>query len=98
MPLERVFSLFDDSSKLAIEAPVAQALRTGRAVKSGKDSVLQKHDSGRYSVQYSISPLLNRDNNALGVVIVLHDVTENRSMARQLSYQSTHDALTGLLT
>lgn len=97
LPLERVFSLFDDSSKLAIEAPVAQALRTGRAVKSGKDSVLQKHDSGRYAVQYSISPLLNRDNNALGVVIVLHDVTENRSMARQLSYQSTHDALTGLL-
>ena len=97
LPLERVFSLFDDPSKLAIEAPVAQALRTSRAVKSGKDCILQKHDSGQYSVQYSISPLLNRDNNALGVVIVLHDVTENRSIARQLSYQATHDALTGLL-
>ena len=69
-PLQRVFSLFDDSSKLAIEGPVAQALRTGRAVKSDRDCVLQKHDAGRHSVQYSISPLLNRDNDALGVVTV----------------------------
>jgi diguanylate cyclase (GGDEF)-like protein/PAS domain S-box-containing protein len=97
LPLARVFSLFDDASKLNIETPVAQALRTGRAVKSGQDCVLQKHDAARYSVQYSISPLLNRNDDALGVVIVLHDVTEKRSMARQLSYQATHDALTGLL-
>jgi diguanylate cyclase (GGDEF)-like protein/PAS domain S-box-containing protein len=97
LPLARVFSLFDDASKLGIETPVAQALRTGRAVKSDKDCMLQKHDATRYSVQYSISPLLNRNDDALGVVIVMHDVTEKRSMARQLSYQATHDVLTGLL-
>ena len=97
LPLARIFSLFDDDSRQGIEAPVVQALQTGSAVKSGADCVLQKHDGTRHSVQYSISPLLNRDEEALGVVIVLHDVTEKRTMARQLSYQSTHDSLTGLL-
>jgi diguanylate cyclase (GGDEF)-like protein len=36
-------------------------------------------------------------NAPLGVVLVFHDVTENRSMARQLSYQAAHDPLTGLI-
>jgi diguanylate cyclase (GGDEF)-like protein len=40
---------------------------------------------------------LSRGSEVLGVVLVLHDVTENRSMARQLSYQAAHDALTGLI-
>jgi diguanylate cyclase (GGDEF)-like protein/PAS domain S-box-containing protein len=97
LPLARIFSLFDDDSRQRIETPVVQALQTGSAVKSGMDCVLQKHDGTRHSMQYSISPLLNRDDEALGVVIVLHDITEKRTMARQLSYQSTHDSLTGLL-
>jgi len=31
------------------------------------------------------------------VVVLLHDVTEVRGLAREMSYQATHDALTGLL-
>jgi diguanylate cyclase (GGDEF)-like protein len=30
-------------------------------------------------------------------VVLLHDVTEMRGLARQISYQATHDALTGLI-
>ena len=33
----------------------------------------------------------------LGVVLVFHDVTETRQMARQLAHDATHDALTGLV-
>jgi diguanylate cyclase (GGDEF)-like protein/PAS domain S-box-containing protein len=97
LSLAQVFSLFDAESRQNIEAPVMQALREGRAVRSAQDCMLQKNGAAGYSIQYSISPLLNADNDAIGVVIVMHDVTENRSMARQLDYQTTHDQLTGLL-
>ncbi|MEN8106993.1 MAG: EAL domain-containing protein [Pseudomonadota bacterium] len=97
LPLTRIFSLFDEASKAQVETPVQQALQTGRTVKSGKDCVLRKHDGARYSIQYSSAPLLNRNDEALGAVLVMHDVTENRTMAQQISYQSTHDSLTGLL-
>ena len=30
-------------------------------------------------------------------MVLLHDVTELRGLARQMSYQATHDALTGLV-
>jgi diguanylate cyclase (GGDEF)-like protein len=32
-----------------------------------------------------------------GAVLLLHDVTEARGLTRQMSYQATHDALTGLV-
>jgi len=33
----------------------------------------------------------------VGVVIIFHDVTELRGLANKVSYQATHDALTGLI-
>ena len=58
---------------------------------------MRRHDGSSVAIQYSISPLLSRDGEALGVVLVIRDVTENRNMAKQLSYQAAHDALTGLI-
>jgi diguanylate cyclase (GGDEF)-like protein/PAS domain S-box-containing protein len=97
LSLSRILWHFDAASRVGIEKPVARALQTGAPVRSGRDWVLRRHDGNSRSVQYSISPLLSRDGEALGIVLVLHDVTENRSMAKQLSYQASHDALTGLI-
>jgi diguanylate cyclase (GGDEF)-like protein/PAS domain S-box-containing protein len=97
LSLSRVLGHFDAASREGIETPVARALQTGVPVNSGRDWILRRHEGSSLSVQYSISPLLSREGEALGVVLVLHDVTENRSMAKQLSYQASHDALTGLI-
>src|SRR2546430_14932228 len=43
------------------------------------------------------SPIRNSSQELLGAVVLLHDVTEMRGLARQMSYQATHDALTGLV-
>jgi diguanylate cyclase (GGDEF)-like protein/PAS domain S-box-containing protein len=97
LSLKRILGHFDAASREGIEKPLARSLQTGMSVRSGRDWMLRRHDGRSISIQYSISPLLSRDGEALGVVLVLHDVTENRSMARQLSYQAAHDALTGLI-
>ena len=39
----------------------------------------------------------NGAKEVVGSVVLLHDVTELRGLARQMSYQATHDALTGLI-
>jgi len=97
LSLNRILGHFDAASREGIEKPVARSLQTGMAARSGRDWMLRRHDGSGVSIQYSISPLLSRAHEALGVVLVLHDVTENRNMARQLSYQASHDALTGLI-
>ncbi|MEA2093945.1 MAG: diguanylate cyclase, partial [Pseudomonadota bacterium] len=97
LPFRRVFSLFDEGSRAGIEEPVSQSLQTGSAIRSTHDCVLRRHDGRKLSIQYSISPIMSHGDAPLGIVLVFHDVTENRSMARQLDYQSTHDPLTGLI-
>ena len=36
-------------------------------------------------------------DNIIGLVLVLHDTSELRGLARQMTYQVSHDALTGLV-
>jgi len=97
LPLSRVFSLFDDDSRGSIEEPVRQTLQSGKPFTSTHDCNLNRNDGSRLSVQYSTSPIMSAGNAPLGVVLVFHDVTENRSMARKLDYQAAHDSLTGLI-
>ena len=49
------------------------------------------------AIQDSAAPIRNREGQVIGAVMVFHDVTQNRLLSRQLSWQATHDALTGLV-
>lgn len=59
--------------------------------------ILTNRNGHNYNVEVAITPLLNRDGIAIGTVIVIHDVTAVRTLASQMSYQASHDALTGLI-
>jgi len=48
-------------------------------------------------VDRSVAPIHAPDGSAIGQVIVLHDASEARRHAAQLSYQATHDDLTDIL-
>ena len=48
-------------------------------------------------VDRSVAPIHAPDGTAIGQVIVLHDASEARRHAAQLSYQATHDELTDIL-
>jgi diguanylate cyclase (GGDEF)-like protein/PAS domain S-box-containing protein len=97
LPIQRIFCLFSDDSRERVEDPVRQCLAYGEAVKSGSDVTLKRHGGETCSIQYSASPIMADSGSVLGVILVIHDVTEARKMERELSYQTTHDALTGLI-
>jgi len=50
-----------------------------------------------FSIRYSRTPIRDRDGAVVGSVVVFHDVSQVRSMAQQLLWQASHDALTGLV-
>ena len=96
--LEEIIGLVDETDRRLLSDPVKQALTTGAPVNlSRRALLLSKANGSERSIELSASPIRNADKEVTGAVILLHDVTELRGLARQMSYQATHDALTGLV-
>jgi diguanylate cyclase (GGDEF)-like protein len=59
--------------------------------------VLVSRSGQEYAIQDSAAPVRTRDGKVVGAVLVFNDVTETRRVAREISHQAAHDALTGLV-
>ncbi|MDF3021121.1 MAG: hypothetical protein K0Q92_2424 [Steroidobacteraceae bacterium] len=98
-PLEEVIGLVDQNDRKLLADPVREAVAgaanphalSRRAVLIGKASGEER------AIELAASPLRDDAGELAGAVILLHDVTELRGLHRQMSYQATHDALTGLV-
>jgi diguanylate cyclase (GGDEF)-like protein/PAS domain S-box-containing protein len=95
-PLAEVFKVVNETTGEVVENPVEQALRSGSSIGLAKNSVLITRNGGEVPIDDSAAPIRARDGEIIGTVMVFQDVSQLRTMARQLSWQATHDALTGL--
>jgi diguanylate cyclase (GGDEF)-like protein/PAS domain S-box-containing protein len=95
-PLEEVFRIVNEQSREPAPDPVARCLSEGKIVGLANHSILVSRTGREYHIDDSAAPIRGRDGQVLGAVLVFHDVTENRQLARQLEFDATHDALTGL--
>jgi diguanylate cyclase (GGDEF)-like protein/PAS domain S-box-containing protein len=96
--LEDIVQLVDETDRRLLSDPVRQALSTGAPVNLSRRALLLSRSNGsERSIELSASPMRNSAKEVVGSVVLLHDVTELRGLARQMSYQATHDALTGLI-
>jgi len=59
-------------------------------------SALQTVHANFESIEYSVSPIHDREGNTTGAVIVFRDVTAARAMALQMVHLAQQDFLTGL--
>ncbi len=96
LPVVRVFKPFAEVSHPMTADPVGQCLVNSEATQSEDDYYISTYNGDKLSVHYSVSPILSSPGKALGAILVFHDVTRARDMERTISYQATHDALTGL--
>ena len=96
--LEDIVSLVDETDRRLLSDPVHQALTSGAPVNLSRRALLLSRTNGNErSIELSASPIRDSAQELIGAVVLLHDVTEMRGLARQMSYQATHDALTGLV-
>jgi diguanylate cyclase (GGDEF)-like protein/PAS domain S-box-containing protein len=96
--LEEIVGLVDETDRRLLSDPVRHALTSGAAVTLGRRALLiSRADAGERSIELSATPMRTATGEQVGAVVLLHDVSEQRGIARQMSYQATHDALTGLV-
>jgi len=62
-----------------------------------KAILIQRNSNIETPVEYIVAPMRDHEDEIAGIVIIIHDESVQRSLNQQLTFQATHDALTGLI-
>ena len=95
--LPEVFCIIDENSRAAAENPVEAVWRSGQTVELINCTVLIARDGTEYAIDVSAAPIGIHQGIMMGTVLIFRDNTQSRSLAHQLSWQTTHDTLTKLV-
>ncbi|MBL8351000.1 MAG: PAS domain S-box protein [Burkholderiaceae bacterium] len=96
-PMTEVFRIVHEQTREPAPDPVAACLAERRTVSLADPTVLLARDGAEHGIQDSAAPILGTRNEVLGVVLVFHDVSEQRRLTGELAHRATRDALTGLV-
>lgn len=95
--IDSIMTIINEHTRASVENPVLRCLREGRVISLAENSVLINPQGNEIPIQDSAAPIRDRIGNIIGAVMVFHDVSKETRLFRQLSYQASHDALTGLI-
>ncbi|MDV3237566.1 MAG: EAL domain-containing protein [Gammaproteobacteria bacterium] len=96
-PFATVCVLSDEDGGDRGSDAVQRCLRQRQPVELPAPLMLHGHDGRTCMVEVSVAPIRGAGDEIMGTVAILHDVSETHAMARQIGWQATHDALTGLV-
>ncbi|MEX2260265.1 MAG: EAL domain-containing protein, partial [Woeseia sp.] len=96
-PIEEIMTIVNEHTRSSVENPVMRCLKEGRVIALAENAVLIAAEGNEIPIQDSAAPIRDRIGNIIGAVMVFHDVSKETRLFRQLSYQASHDAVTGLI-
>jgi diguanylate cyclase (GGDEF)-like protein len=88
--------MIDEDHDRPAPNPALRALEQDEVYELTCSTQLIPHSGDSRSITASAAPIRDSNGSAIGAVMVLRDVSESREMSRRLSWQASHDALTGL--
>ena len=92
-----IMMIVNEHTRATVENPVVRCLKEGRVITLAENSILITRTGDEVPIQDSAAPIRDRIGNIIGSVMVFHDVSKESRLFRQLSYQASHDTLTGLI-
>ncbi|MXR29616.1 EAL domain-containing protein [Pseudomonas sp. PICF6] len=95
LPLAALFNLLDDNAQSEGLTLIEHILSGRLGGGSEHSKLIQRLDGSTVSVTLVGAPIRHA-GKVSGAVLVLHDMTQERQYIANLSWQATHDALTGL--
>ena len=94
--LSTVFNIVQEVTRIKPENPVAKVIRLGKVVGLANHTALIRRDGTEIPIEDSGAPIRNREGQIEGVVLVFHDVSEQRKVEKALR-NSDRLATTGRL-
>ncbi|MFA9217830.1 MAG: putative bifunctional diguanylate cyclase/phosphodiesterase [Sphingomonadaceae bacterium] len=93
--LEQVFVLAAPAAQAALPVALAAMLDGAPVLKLANQS-LRQPGGQTLAIDYTAAPIRTPHGAVQGAVLVFRDVSEKRQLIQQISWQSSHDVLTGL--
>ena len=94
--VDQVFSIIQGGVEEVVVNPVAECLARELVCHSGDDVVLLGRSGERRDVRASAAPVRTPQSAIIGAVLVFQDITQSRTLQRELAHSASHDSLTGL--
>ncbi|VAX13309.1 diguanylate cyclase/phosphodiesterase (GGDEF & EAL domains) with PAS/PAC sensor(s) [hydrothermal vent metagenome] len=96
-PLQKIFRVISESNHQETENPISIALNEHVILSITEDIVLIRADGKEFAIELTAAPIMDDRHDIFGAILTFRDVSEMRSMSYKLSYQASHDSLTGLV-
>jgi PAS domain S-box-containing protein len=87
LPLDQVFRIIDEETRIRASNPVTRALREGATVGLINHTVLVRKDGTEFPVDDSAAPIRNEDGQVAGCVLTFREVTLQRKLEQDLAMQ-----------
>ncbi len=95
--LNEIFHVIDETSGIPREDPVTRCLKASNNDEILEYSILINRSGREYIIQDTTTPIRGNDGELLGLVLVFKDMTKDRELTQKVTFQASHDALTGLI-
>ena len=96
--MPEVFYIIDEHTRQPALNPIQTVLHNQTSAGLAEDTILVQRYSGvHFAIEDSAAPIRGKKGDIIGVVLVFHDVSEAKKMAAEMTFQATHDSLTGLI-
>jgi diguanylate cyclase (GGDEF)-like protein/PAS domain S-box-containing protein len=93
--LDQILNIVDESTRAPITVSISSILTEQLLLKQNM-ILINKEGRDVASVEVILSPVIVQSNRPSGFVVALHDVTELRQIAKDMTDKAIHDPLTGL--
>ncbi len=97
LPVQTVVKLVDENGNALTEHLALRAMRRGQSLALSPHDCILAVDGRLFGAAGCAAPIRSREGDISGAVLVLRDVSHERKLKKQLSWQASHDKLTGLL-
>lgn len=95
--LPQILTVINEITRESLGNPVEKVLSEAKKINFSSQAILINREGREYAIEATASPIKNREEEITGIVIVLRDVTQTRELTKKISYQASHDSLTGLV-
>jgi diguanylate cyclase (GGDEF)-like protein/PAS domain S-box-containing protein len=96
LSITRILQLRNEYNGQPVETSVFSCLRTNSVARALTGRILVQRRGEEIAIEENAAPIRDRDGDTIGAVLAFADVSQNRELTRKLSYQASHDTLTGL--